>query len=577
LNSDEVSIAIAPVFESDWVAETAFFLPEAPSFDSEGNIYICPVYPGEAVAMVSLSQETGDRRWAIPHTGRPNNGGGTPLVLEDPDNPGEQMIYLGLYDRAMAVKTDGTIVWDVPTGLPEVTPEDEPVETHCFGISYHPQTDSLVAITGDAHLYALDRKTGAPRLASPYQLPGEKSPMQEPFELPENIVEEVNEIMSPMLGGLPEDYSPFEALSEVLLGGGKENANFFSIDPHTGRLWVAATALDGADGTVDGVSEFGALYGLELVSSGGSDYTIVEGCHQFFDGGTASTPGLRADGQRIYMGDAKGNLIAIDDSCNEVWRLDIGTQIVGSVAVSSDNGELYLPTLTDVIKVEDKGTHAEKIWRAPLDAYRPGFMQKNFNIMTVTVGANGILVQVGSGFVIEESGNTIPLPLKVGMALLDRETGAVRYFSDGLEESVATCSIGPDGGSYISHSPFRRALARAVFGNITYPVIGGIQRYAPRRLDLQIRDAVCAAAARASNAHANAGTCPDSAEADTRQIGHLIDQSRNASSQVISDGDLTPADWTTIDGYLTDAEANLAVATLDVAAGHLQQACDFFP
>ncbi len=577
-NSDEISIALAPVFEADWVAETGFYLPAAPSFDEEGNVYFCPLWPGEEVAMVSLAQETGARRWAISHVGRPMNGGGVPLVLEDPANPGEQVIYLGLYDRAMAVKTDGTMVWDVPTGLPEITLEDDPLETHTFGINYHPQTDSLIALTGDANLYVLDRDTGAPLLASPHQLPGEKSPLKDPLGLPDAVVAEVDQDLLPMMGGLPAGYAPFEALAEVLLGGGKEVANFFSIDPHTGRLWVAATAPDAEDGTADGVSDYGALYGLDLEPSGGSEYTLVEACHRYFEGGTASTPSLRADGTRIYVGDANNQLIALDDSCNEIWSLDVGAQLIGSVAVASDNGEIYLPTLKNVIKVMDRGTYGEEAWRSPLNAYEPGLVQENYNLMTATVGANGVIVQVGSGFVIsDDSGRVVPLPLKVGVALLDRETGAVRYFSDGMEESVATSATGPDGACYVNHSPMRRALSRALFGDLTHAVVGGIQRYAPRRLDLQIRDAVCAGAARALNAHVNVETCPDSAEADIRQIGYLIDQSREVSANAISKGDLASADWTTLDGYLTDAETSLSVSTLDVAASHLQQACDFFP
>ncbi len=153
----------------------------------------------------------------------------------------------------------------------------------------------------------------------------------------------------------------------------------------------------------------------------------------------------------------------------------------------------------------------------------------------------------------------------------------MRHFADGLEEAVSVMSTGPDGALYIGHSPVRRTVTRAVFGSLTHPIVGGIGKYAPRRLDLQIRDAVCAAATRAANAHANAGTCPDSAEADLQQIGYLIDQSRSVSSKAISDGDLAFSDWTTLDGYLTDAEASLSLATLDAAAGHLQQACGFFP
>ena len=74
----------------------------------------------------------------------------------------------------------------------------------------------------------------------------------------------------------------------------------------------------------------------------------------------------------------------------------------------------------------------------------------------------------------------------------------------------------------------------------------------------------------------HAGTCPDSAAADIRQVRALIDQARRSSLKAVSDGDLTPADWETVDEYLTLAEANLSLGTLDVAANWLQQGCDFF-
>jgi hypothetical protein len=578
LNSDEVSNALTPVFEFEWVAEPDMYVTEGPSFDNEGNLYFCPWWPGEEVILVSLDPDTGARRWAIPHAGRPNNGGGTPLVLDDPANPGEQIIYISVYDRALAVKPDGTLLWDKTTGLPTVTPADDLTDTHCFGLNYDPQSDALVGATGDGNLFALDRATGDPLLASPHQLPGERSPSADALDLPQSIIDNANQELAPLLAGLPPGSDPLQTLVEVLLGGDKEVANYFSVDPRTGRIWVAATAPDAEDGTVDGVSENGALYALELVPNGGATYTLVESCHRYFQGGTASTPGLRADGSRVYVGDANGMLIALDDACNELWSLDVGAQITGSVAVASDNGELYLPMLLDVVKVVDRGSYGEEVWRAQKEAYTPGLGHEHFSLCTATIGANGVLIQVGVGPVLSGGGGqTYPLPFSVGAVLLDRETGAIRYFADGLEEAVSVMSTGPDGALYIGHSPVRRTVTRAVFGSLTHPIVGGVGKYAPHRLDLQIRDAVCAAAARALNAHANAGTCPDAAEADIRQIGCLIDQSRTVSAQAISDGDLASSDWATLDGYLTDAEANLSLATLDVAAGHLQQACDFFP
>ena len=47
------------------------------------------------------------------------------------------------------------------------------------------------------------------------------------------------------------------------------------------------------------------------------------------------------------------------------------------------------------------------------------------------------------------------------------------------------------------------------------PLKGGITKYAPKRLDLLVREIACAGADRAANAHANLSTCPD---ADVKQI-----------------------------------------------------------
>lgn len=84
---------------------------------------------------------------------------------------------------------------------------------------------------------------------------------------------------------------------------------------------------------------------------------------------------------------------------------------------------------------------------------------------------------------------------KVGVGLIDRETGRLRSFAEGREESIAITSIGPDGGFYLATSPVRRAATRGLLGERVPPLVGGIQRYKPVRLDLLLRDAVCAAAA----------------------------------------------------------------------------------
>merc|ERR1719433_1686441 len=82
--------------------------------------------------------------------------------------------------------------------------------------------------------------------------------------------------------------------------------------------------------------------------------------------------------------------------------------------------------------------------------------------------------------------------IKVGVGLLDRETGEMRYFAEGREDSIAVTVIGNDGSYYTAGSPTRRAIGKAFFASLD-PLLGGITRYAPKRLDLLARDALCAA------------------------------------------------------------------------------------
>ncbi len=569
VNSDEVSIALAPSFEADWTAETSTFHVTAPTFDRAGNLYVAPFLPYENVAMFSLDPNDGSRRWSIPGTGAPT-GAVAPMVLEDPAAPGQEIVYLTLYDRAVAVRTDGSIVWDVPTGLTRtgVLRQDS-----VPGNSYLPGVDAIVGLTADGHLYLLSRTTGAQLLAEPYSLPGEASPPGLTLGLPPAVVADVETQLFSLINFPPG--STLQSFLAAVLGNEIEVSNSFSIDPHSGRMWVAATAPDAADGTIDGVSELGALYGLDVVSSG-PGYAITIGCSRTFTGGSASTPSLRSDGTRNYFGDNAGTLFALDASCNELWTLDMGSQIVGSVGVASDNHEIYVATQTNIVQVIDEGSSARIGWTADLDVYFPGAPnQENFNLLLASVATNGVGFMAGAGIPPGALAN-IGLPFTTGYGVLDRATGAVRYFADGLDESVAELNAGPDGAYYNANSPVRRAFARALFPTLTPPIEGGIRKFSPRDLDLLVRDGVCAARDRAGNAAAHQGSCPDAAAADAGQIADLIAQARRTGPRAISRGDLSAPKWSRIEAGLTDASGALERAEgadLTAAADALARSC----
>lgn len=511
VNSDEVGVALAPRFAEDWVAEEDTFNVTGPIFDAAGNLYFSPLRPRNGLAMISIDAATGERRFAVEGDGA-LSGGGTPLVLADPDAPSREVVYLGLYDRVVAVETDGTEVFDVPTGL-----DSAEASNAVFGLNYLPQHDALVGLAQDGRVYLVARDDGRLLLDPPYSLPGEPSPGGT-TALPESLAEDVAVELAPFFA---EGDGGADLLS-VLLGNATEVANFFSVDPATGTLWIAATAPDAEDGTTDGVSELGALYALEVEDDAGT-LTVVERCHASFDGGSASTPALRQDGSRVFVADNVGTLIAIDPDCSEAWRFDIGAQVIGSIGVASDNREIYAATGTEIVSVTDEGSSASLRYRVTPPGPTPEPRERAFNLNLVAITESGIAYQAGVGRELGGQG----LPRTTGVGLLDRATGDLRFFTEGLDETVAVMSVGPDGGLYIGNSPLRRAIHRAVYGaTASEPLRGGITRFAPDERALA-REAVCAGAARAANA-AMQTECADAVAADVEQLGWLIAQARGA-------------------------------------------------
>lgn len=571
VSSDEITRAIAPVLTQGWTAESATYNPTGPVFDDDGNLYFSPFLPFENVVLVSLDPATGARRWAIAGTGAPS-GSSAPMVLGDPATPGAHVIYLALYDRALAVRPDGSVVWDVPTGL---TLGPDPLDNGVLGVNYVDTVDALVAVTVDGFLYVLDRATGAPRLASPFALPGEPSP-DLPSAVPPAVLAAAEDAWQ-VLVDLPD--GSFGRFIDVLLGQDVKVANMFSVAPGSGRLWVAATAPDAEDGTVDGISEFGALYGLDLVPAGGGMLAVAEACHASFAGGSASTPTVRADGMRVYVGDNLGELLAVDAaSCAVAWQVDVGQQIVGSIAASSDDDVLYAASRDFVTQVFDRGNAGQVGWVADMQGLftdlSPG--QTEFNLNLTSIGANALGFQAGAGVILAD----VPFAVAVGVGTLDRGTGAVRHFTPGPEETVAVMSTAADGAFYIGNSPVRRALAIG-FGLSSDPLVGGITKFEVARHDLLARDAVCAAAGRAANAAAGRTVCPAAGlESDVAQQRELVEQARQAAGAAIVAGQLSPEAWAPPEALLDDAEAALGLAAgdatgpgLPAAAGALGEAC----
>ena len=573
-NSDTVWGVAAPMFELDWVAEPAYFVGNGPLLDNQGNLYFSPqFYHGERVVLVSLDGQTGQRRWTIP-ADDDIQASSPAFILNDPENPGAQIIYIIGYNRLMALRPDGSTIWSKDTGL-SISAEElsNKAKGKFHSFNYHPATDSLVSVTKAGALFAFSRKTG--ELIAPIgQIPGAPAISGNGTNIPDFVLNKVDPLMDEAFGKTDEGLSLFSSAVNYIYGGGGIVTNFFSIDADTSRIYMAATAEDAADGTEDGRSELGAIYALDLVDDGKGRFEFQVLNRKTFQGGTGSTPALSADGHRLYVSDNHGHVIALDTELAEVWRLDVGEPLVGSITVSADNNELYAVTASDVIQLIDNGDHGSRAWTAELtgfDGYANVDVQSNG--LTATATANGVVIMIGGGKKL--LGKT--LMLHVGMGLLDRETGKLRYFTEGREDSLAMSVVAADGSIYVAHSPLRRAVGKAIYPELTPHVTGGIARYKPIRLDLLVRDATCAAEARA----ANASTLNQIAElaainTDIRQIKVLIKQASNAITKAVSDGDMITKDANNLRNLLEQSVVGLTPDGLKKSMTQLAMACAVF-
>jgi len=573
-NSDAVWGVAAPMFELDWVAEPGYFVGNGPLFDNQGNLYFSPqFYHGERVVLVSLDGKTGERRWTIP-ADSDIQASSPAFILNDPENPGSQIIYIIGYNRLMALRPDGSMIWSKDTGLSiPVSELSNKAQGKFHSFNYHPATDSLISITKAGALFAFSRKSG--ELIAPIgQIPGAPAISGNGTKIPDFILNKVDPLMDEAFGKTDEGLSLFSSAVNYIYGGGGIVTNFFSIDADSSRIYMAATADDAVDGTEDGRSELGAIYALDLVDDGNGGFKFQVLNHKTFKGGTGSTPALSADGQRLYVSDNEGHVIALDTELAEVWRLDVGEPLVGSITVSADNDELYVVTASDVIQLIDNGDQGSRAWTAELtgfDGYANVDVQSNG--LTATVTANGVVIMIGGGKKL--FGKT--LMLHVGMGLLDRETGKLRYFTEGREDSLAMSVVAADGSIYVAHSPLRRAVGKAMYPELTPDVTGGIARFKPIRLDLLARDAICAAEARGANASTlNQTTELAAINTDIRQIKVLVKQADDAIIKAVSDGDMTAEDATRLDNLLAQSATNLTPMGLTQSVAHLAEACAIF-
>lgn len=616
INNDQVDLIIPGNLELQWTVESQLYQPEGVTSGDQGyyGTHVFPVGGTDIdFSMIALDKVSGARRWVV----RPGQigQGGTPMVLNDMQNAGK-VIYSGGLRGVFAVTEKGEVRWCTNTGFGIDTPATSDFDTHIkkrlWGINYHQPTDSVIAVYGDGTVLAFARETG--ELRAQYRVEGDPSVDNTGLNLPEPILEGAEKAIRkqfvPEGANLPEDARIFDTIIAVALGGDMVVSNYYATDPDSDRIWVAATLPDAADGIEDGVARFGALHALTLTREG-DQFSFETECAVPFEGGSASTPAVLPGGDRIYTSDKDGNALAFDQRCELVWSVNVGDQILGSLAVSPYDNYVYASTGSGVFQIVDHGNSAELGWSANLDGVFYGgaallpvaqlvssalaeaglsvpVQLQASNIEISTVAENALVLIAGLGFQMDPQRSEVFAPLVMSVTMIDRMTGEVINSTPAREESIAVIGIDNDGSVVIGNSPLRRGAVVGVteiLGNgllgealadLLPPLTGGVTKYAPSsRFDLAARDAVCYAARKVlvwEVGRDSAGyTWLDSPEASSYQA--LTGQAVEMLGLARAVGEISSDTYAGVSYLISDARESALTGDFRAAHSVLREAC----
>jgi outer membrane protein assembly factor BamB len=644
-----------PVFSALWTKDSASYLPEGPGVDSEGNLYYTHILPfygtTQNTLLVSLDAETGERRWEL-QPGQIGQGG-SPLVLLHPVHG--EVVYSGGAESIVAVRaSDGSVLWRTDTGITidtSYTNEDGQliqvenktdgsmvpfsmklaIDYHMWGLNYHPATDSLLALYSNGTMRVLDRETGQLLSLADGSHPrvgGAKARANDELPNDQELIDYANEAFLEgfvrIHPGLDDDDMEGDFINDVVaavLGGESQISNYFSIDPNTNSVWLASTMEDEADGVEDGIADWGGLFRYELERDG-DNIVFTKMCERQFPGGSASTPTVRADGQRVYIADSFDHVLAIDFDCQVRWELDIGAQALGSLALSSVGNELYVSTGAAVKKIliqPETASEPESAALAWESNISDGYLLDGDNLNALVslinlvidddipyavdvtnmqisgIADNGVIIQTAVGVRFNEEGATETqiVPLVIATNLLDRKTGEMVNATPADEESISVITSAGNGSVFTANSPIRRAFTRGmvlkkreestiaegmdVLDSLIPPIGGGITRFYPKeRFDLFARDASCSASSRLNNSINNylREGLSSGVKLDRLSTQSIIDQARHALETAKSNGELRFVFTAARLWELDKAEEALSEGDATTAASWLATNCD---
>lgn len=616
INNDQVDLIIPGNLDLQWTVEDNLYQPEGVTAGEHGY-YGTHVFPVSGTdidfSMIALDQDSGARKWVV----RPGQigQGGTPLILNDPES-GAKVVYSGGLRGIFSLNEDGRVNWCTNTGFGIDSDATSDFDTHIkrrlWGLNYHQPTDSVIAVYGDGTVLAFSRETG--NLRARTRIDGDPSVDSTGLDLPAPILEGAEKAIRrqflPEGATVPDDAEIYQTIVAVALGGGMVVSNYYATDPDSDRIWIAATLPDGADGQEDGEARFGALHSITLQEQD-DEYRFGEDCAVPFEGGSASTPAVLPGGERIYTSDNDGHALAFNRQCELIWSVDVGDQILGSLAVSPYDGYVYAATGSGVFQIIDKGSTGELGWSADLDSVflggplllsiaerltnalaavgleAPVELQAS-NIQIASLSENALVLMAGLGVQMDPDRSEVFAPLVMSVTTIDRMSGDVINSTSAREESIAVIGVDNDGSVLIGNSPLRRAglvgitevvgdgLLSTALSDLIPPLTGGVSKYAPAsHYDHAARDAVCYSARKVLVWELNQGKAgyPWSQSPEATAFAALTEQAQGLLGQALAAGELPESTYSEARFAITDAQHQVALGEYRKGYSLLSEAC----
>ncbi|KAH9256034.1 hypothetical protein BASA81_005810 [Batrachochytrium salamandrivorans] len=520
-----VGLAVGPRFDLAYHTEPYSLVlgsSSRPVFDDQGNVFFCPFHSksstastGEGqegeeeaeISLVVLDLQTGKRKWNYSEPveqsmffGRANEpivraGSGTPLLLlsgEEEEGGGGTVVYHSTRLKTYALRAgDGKVVWTAPNGQVPPKPKQFDANRMVGGLVHLPLTDSLVGLTGDGYVFALDRATGLGHCESK-QLVCELAVEEEMVTGEEEVVEE-----------------------ELLRG-----SHFASVrithPPACGKLSPLAQVFlpsSDLDGETQGrtrllVLEDSTLFAIDvLVKLDYYDempYRLEKLDKQFDLSAAPSTPIVVVASNLVLVGDVLGGITGIDpETLASKFKIALppalGETPVQSLVFAQDEHVVYATTRNGACKF-DLDTQA-LVWERVHVSPSEGGVAVVTCPAPIVLAANGLLLAVEAvGAASLEEGSSLLLGVS-GILLLDRHSGEQRSLHLAPKvESISALSVGIDGSVFAVMDPTKRLPDTVGEEGEGGWWKGGLVRFKSRNFLELARDAACASGKRMENA-----------------------------------------------------------------------------